>query len=211
MKHLIIIGARGFGRELYFLAQNAIGYGSDFDIKGYLDDKEDALASYFGFPPILSSVENYIVHKDDVFICALGDVRYKRKYVELILQKHGEFISLVHKNATILPTASVGKGCIIFQNVQVSTDVCIGDFVTLQPMVFLGHDAVIGNWCHLNTNCVCNGLTVLEEMVTLHTGAIIAPKIQIGKSSIVGAGSVVFRNVQENVTVLGNPAKKIFG
>ena len=211
MKHLIIIGARGFGRELYFLAQNAIGYGSDFDIKGYLDDKKDALDSYTNYPPILSSVEDYTIQEDDVFICALGDVQYKRKYVELISRKQGVFISLIHKNAHILPTAAIGRGCIIFQNVQVSANVHVGDFVTLQPMVFLGHDATIGNWCHLNTHCVCNGFVSLDEMVTLHTSSIVAPKMHIGKNSIVGAGSAVFRNVPENVTVLGNPAKKIFG
>jgi hypothetical protein len=43
MKQLIIIGARGFGREVYSLAKRSIGYNEDFVMKGFLDDKLDAL------------------------------------------------------------------------------------------------------------------------------------------------------------------------
>ena len=46
MKHLLIIGARGFGREIYNLAINSIGYQEEFDIKGYLDNKLEALCNY---------------------------------------------------------------------------------------------------------------------------------------------------------------------
>lgn len=52
MKHLLIIGARGFGREIYNLAINSIGYQEEFDIKGYLDNKLDALCDYKNYPPI---------------------------------------------------------------------------------------------------------------------------------------------------------------
>lgn len=211
MKHLVIIGARGFGREIFYLAQNSIGYKTDFEVKGYLDDKSDALEGYNGYPPIISSVENYEVCDDDVFICALGDPRFKKQYANIIKEKGGCFLSLIHKNANIIPTAKIGTGCIVFQNVTVSADVTVGNFVTLQPMVFLGHDAKIGDWSHLNTNCVCNGYVELGQSVQIHTNAIIVPKIKIGNNSVVGAGSVVLRKVADNVTVFGNPAKKIFG
>lgn len=89
MKHLVIIGARGFGREIFYLAQNSIGYKTDFEVKGYLDDKSDALEGYNGYPPIISSVENYEVCDDDVFICALGDPRFKKQYANIIKEKGG--------------------------------------------------------------------------------------------------------------------------
>ena len=75
MKHLLIIGARGFGREVYDLAMNCIEAGADFDIKGFLDDKVDALNGLGGYPPIISSVEDYEIQPGDVFICGLGSQR----------------------------------------------------------------------------------------------------------------------------------------
>ena len=80
MKHLIIIGARGWGREIYVLAQYCRGYGTEFDIKGSLDDKASALDGMSGYPPIIDSVENYVPKPDDVFTCAMGDAHWKRHY-----------------------------------------------------------------------------------------------------------------------------------
>lgn len=211
MKQLIIIGARGYGREIYYHAQNSIGYGTEFVIKGYLDDKSDALDSYVGYPPIIGPVESYAVEDNDVFVCALGDVKFKKKYVDVILAKGGDFLNLIHNSANIFPTSKIGKGCVILHNTTISADVKIGDFVTIQPMVFLGHDVEVGNWSHLNTNCICSGFVKLGENVTIHTSAVVVPKVKIGANSVVGASSMVLRNVPDNVTVMGNPAKKIFG
>lgn len=94
MKHLVIIGARGFGREVYHSAIDSIGYGTEFDIKGYLDDKSDALSQYEGYPAIIGSVETYQPQADDVFICALGDVKWKKHYAQIIEEK-GERLSLL--------------------------------------------------------------------------------------------------------------------
>ena len=41
MKHLVIIGAGGYGREMYGAALGSVGYGTEFDVKGYLDGNAD--------------------------------------------------------------------------------------------------------------------------------------------------------------------------
>jgi hypothetical protein len=87
MKQLLIIGARGFGREFFYWAKECHGYGTAFGIKGFLDDKADALDRLPGYGPIISSVEGYEVQPGDVFTCALGDVRQKKRYVEMIRAK----------------------------------------------------------------------------------------------------------------------------
>lgn len=209
MKQLLIIGAKGYGREIYHLAKESKGYGTEFDIKGYLDDKADALDGYNGYPKILGPVENYDINDDDVFICALGDVIYKKKYVDIILAKGGKFINLIHKNACIRPNSTIGKGCIVCQNAIISCDVRIGDFVTLQPFVVIGHDAIIGDFCHLNTYSFMGGFAKLEDMVTLHTSAVMLPHAKAENGSIVGASSVVIKKVKAGTTVYGNPAVRL--
>ena len=59
MKHLLIIGARGWGREVYNMLPDCIGYGTEYEVKGFLDDKADALDGMPGYPPIIDSVEHY--------------------------------------------------------------------------------------------------------------------------------------------------------
>lgn len=78
MKHLIIVGARGWGREISWLATKCIGYGSEFEIKGFLDDKVDALDGLGDYPPILGPVEAYEPQPDDVFTVALGSPEPKK-------------------------------------------------------------------------------------------------------------------------------------
>lgn len=209
MKHLIIIGARGFGREVYNLAINTRTYGVDYDIKGFLDDKSDALDGYRSYPRVISSAEDYLPQKDDVFVCALGDVNFKKKYVDIMSGKGGEFVTLVHRNVSIGQNTSIGKGCLICDGAIVSCDAKIGNFVTLNFHTFVAHDAVIGDFCQFNPYSSIAGFVNLGSFVTLNTGAIVIPKVVVEDHSVIGAGAVVLGKVKTGTTVFGNPARKI--
>ena len=208
MKHLLIIGARGWGREVYDIAKACIYAGADFTVKGFLDDKFDALNAYDGYPPIIGPVETYEVQEDDVFICALGDVNYKKRYVDIIQSKGGEFISLIHPTASLGNNAMIGRGCVIGAFANISCDTCVGDFVTFSIRAGMGHDSSIGDFTHIGGNCSISGFVSIGEFVTMHPGCIVVPHRKIGDHSIIGTGSVVLGNVKTNTTVFGNPAKK---
>ena len=96
MKQLLIIGARGWGREIYNMLPQCKGYGTEYVVKGFLDDKADALDGMPGYPPIIDSVEHYEPQEDDVFTCAMGDAHWKKHYAEIVLEKGGEFINIIH-------------------------------------------------------------------------------------------------------------------
>ena len=206
MKKLVIIGAGSYGREIYNLALECKGYGSDFKVKGYIDNLYSNI-EYEGYPPILCKVDDYELSEDDVFVCALMDVDIKKKYIEIIKGKGGQFINLIHPNTTIWKNTKLGEGCIICKNAQISCDITIGNFVTIQPMSVLGHDVIVKDYCHLNAFSFLGGKVIVNEMVTINTGAIIHPGIEIGQHSVIGAGSIVLRKVKDNVTMFGNPAK----
>lgn len=209
MKHLIIIGARGYGRGLFDIASAMNGYGTEFDIKGFLDDKTDALFDYPNYPAIIDSVENYSIQVDDVFACALGDIKYKKKYVEIILNKGGQFMTIIHPSAHIGNNCQIGQGCIIGYNAQIDCDTVLGDFVNIQTNAVIGHDTKIGNWCMIDCFAFTGGFVTLEEEVTLHTRSTVVPKLLVGKGSTLNAGAVVIRNVKEKSVMMGNPAKQL--
>lgn len=209
MKQLVIIGARGFGREIYNSALESIGYGTEFVIKGFLDDNTDALEGKPDYPPILSSVEDYVVNDNDVFVCALGDVKYKEKYSQMILDKGGRFITLIHKDAYISKNVELGIGCLVLAYARIHCDVKIGNFVTLQPYSIIGHDVIIGDWCHINAYADCGGKSRIGNKVTLHTTCFVLPKGVVEDGATVGAGSVTMRRVKAGQTVFGVPAKPV--
>jgi len=206
MKKLIIIGAGSYGREIYNLALECNGYGLEFEIKGFLDNLYEEIG-YEGYPEILGKVDEYEPQANDVFVCALMDVDIKKKYIDIVAERGGKFINLIHKTASIWKNTKLGIGCIVREDVRISCDISIGNFVTIQPMSLLGHDVEVGDYCHLNTYSFLGGKVKIGDMSTINTGAIVLPGMEIGGHSVVGAGSVVMRNVGDGMTVLGNPAR----
>lgn len=209
MKHLVIIGARGWGREVFDIAVACITAGADLDVKGFLDDKVDALDGKSGYPPILGSVELYKIQPDDVFMCALGDVNCKKQYAEIILNKGGEFISLIHPTAIIGNNVKWGKGCIIGAYANLSSDTRLGDFVTFSIKAGMGHDSTIGDFSHIGGMTNISGFVTIGSLVTVHPCCNITPHRNIADNAVIGTSSVVLRNVKAGTTVFGNPAKKI--
>ncbi len=207
MKGLVIIGARGFGREVSEAAKDCIGFGTEFVVKGFLDDDPHALDTTPGYPPILGPVEDYQPAGDDVFACGLGDPRWQKHYADIILQKGGRFINLIHRTATIGKNTVLGSGCIILRGVDISCDITLGDFVTCQAYVVMGHDVRIGSFCHVGARSFFGGYSRVGDLTTIHPGSGILPHVTVGNGCVVGAGSVVIKKVKDGETIYGNPAK----
>lgn len=209
MKNLLIIGARATGRGIYGFRHDFVGYNEPFVIKGFLDDDKNVLDGFDGYPPILSSVEDYEVQKDDVFICALGDPVYKQKYVDMILRKKGEFISLISKNLVLSErNKRVGKGCLILAYCVIDADSIIGDHVTMLTHVAIGHDSVVEDFCALDIQTTVCGNCHLKKGALLSTGAKVMPHKTVGEYAVVNSGSVVAKDVPDGAKVMGIPARE---
>lgn len=214
MKHLIIIGARGFGREIFGMAHETESYvNGDFDFKGFLDDNPHVLdgfpCPYGEYPPILGSVEGYEPQEDDVFFCALGDARIRRKYAQIIVAKGGVFINIVLRNSRVSPAAKLGTGILIGPGCAISTNVSIGDFTIVHAYTVIGHDVTIGVSCTLEAFVFLGGWSKLGDEVTMHVKASLIPHKSLGNGVVVGVASAVTRNFGEGLHVFGNPAKRL--
>ena len=209
MKNLIILGASGYGRDIHSLAKECNGFESTYIIKGFLDDNKNALDGFNNYPPVIDTLKNYVVKKDDVFVCAIGDIKAKKKCVNIIVEKGGEFLTLIHPLAHIDFSATVGVGCVIQKNAFLGSCSAIGDFVQVQDAAIIGHDVKIGDYSRIDCFVVCVGGVIIENGVTIHTSAVINNKVSIGRGATVGALSFVIRKVKEDAIVFGNPAINI--
>lgn len=209
MKNLIIIGGGGMGKEVYYMAKNSIGYGTVFDIKGFIDDNIHCLDGYHGYPPILSTVKDYIPAENDVFTCSIGDVHTKRKVCEMIKARGGKFQTLIFNNVQLRDNVSIGDGCIIDSYAHIGSDAVIGENCLIQAFSCVAHDCVIGDYSRIDVRSLLVGGVKVGTNVTVHTNAVISHKVVLEDDCTVAALSLVIRDVKAGTTVLGNPAKKL--
>jgi sugar O-acyltransferase (sialic acid O-acetyltransferase NeuD family) len=209
MKNLIIIGAGGMGRQVYLFAKSCVGYQKEYDIKGFLDDNPDAMKGFEEFPPLLGSVDNYEIQLDDVFFNSIGDVQAKKNCITKIINRGGEFITLIHPTATVSEGTTVGKGCMIAARVGIGVESSVGDFCLIQDNAIIGHDVHVGDFCRIDCNVVLIAGVKLDDGVCIHTSSVINHNVHIGENAMVGALSFVIRNVKPGMVVQGNPAKRI--
>lgn len=99
----------------------------------------------------------------------------------------------------------VGKGCSI--SMYAHLDVRRGK-ISIGNNVNIARGANILS--HIGFQPTKEGeVTIVEDNAIIFVNAIVFPGVRIGKNSIVGAGSVVMKDVPPNVVVLGNPARVI--
>jgi UDP-2-acetamido-3-amino-2,3-dideoxy-glucuronate N-acetyltransferase len=118
--------------------------------------------------------------------------------------KIGAFVE-IQKNAT------VGKNCKISSH----TFVCEG--VVIEDEVFIGHNVAFINDSYPRATAADGALqteqdwkvepTVVKKHASIGSGSTILSKVTIGENALVGAGSVVTKDVPANAVVAGNPAK----
>jgi len=155
------------------------------------------------------------------FACVTTDVRLGRdvklgKFINLYgceigdETKIGAFVE-IQKNATI------GKRC------KISSHTFICEGVTIEDHVFIGHGVTFTNDSYPRATTESGDLqtqsdwkvepTVVKRGASIGSGVTLLPNITIGEKAIVGAGSMVTRDVPPGAIVAGNPArvKRIIG
>ena len=120
-----------------------------------------------------------------------------------------KFATLVHPGAYISPMAVIGDGTIIHNYVNVSPEVKIGRCVRLNTFSNIMHNSKIHDFVTIAPNAVILGEVEIEESAYIGSNSTLLPKTRIGKNAIIGAGSVVTKNIKDNTTVIGNPAKEL--
>jgi len=118
--------------------------------------------------------------------------------------KIGAFVE-IQKNA------SVGKRC------KISSHTFICEGVSIEDNVFIGHSVTFINDSYPRATAAGGNLqteadwnverTVIKKGASIGSGSTILSKVTVGENAIVGAGSVVTKDVPPNSIVAGNPAK----
>ena len=206
--NIIIVGAGGFGREVYLWAKDSFSQ-DQYKIKGFLDDNPRILDNYDMNVGIIGNLNSHEIKNQDRFIFAIGDIDIKKRLIIKMKKRGAKFLTLIHPTAIMANTTKIGEGVIICPFCLVSDNVLLEDFVMLNIYSSCGHDAKVGSYCILSPYATLNGFVILEDEVFLGTHTTVTPYKRVGYKSKISANSVVMRDVPPNKIVFGVPGKAI--
>ncbi|MFZ9992754.1 MAG: hypothetical protein ACO3J6_10180, partial [Opitutales bacterium] len=109
MKKLLIIGAGGFGRELYAWASQHPDCGRQWQLAGFLDDNPEALKPFGSFAPVLP-LTGHRPAPDQLYLVGLGMPALKEKLVAPLVAAGAEFLTFIHPSAIIGARVTLGRG-----------------------------------------------------------------------------------------------------
>ena len=206
---MIIFGASGIGMAAYEIFRS-----HDLMVFGFLDDRDEFQGKEIDEVIVLGNTDDdgylkYIGQKCEAFVAT--DDNSERKGIVKMLKEGRKVmpVNAIHKNASLSKSTKISHGNFIDDGSVLGANCEIGSHNLIHAGVIIGYDVNIGQFVQIGAGTVIGAGVKIQDEVFIGAGAIIVPGISIGKKARIGAGSVVVENVDDNVTVFGNPAKPV--
>lgn len=118
-------------------------------------------------------------------------------------------ITAIHPTAFVAGDAKIGETCQILAHATICAEAVLGEACIINSSALVEHECNLSRGVHIGPGAKLAGQVEVAEFSFIGTGAIILPRVRIGKNVIVGAGAVVTRDVPDNLTVVGIPARPL--
>ena len=138
---------------------------------------------------------------------AIGDNHLRLRLFAQVSEMGFELINAVSPNAVVSPSATLGRGIAIMAGAIINASAEIGDGAIINTNAGVDHDCRIGRGAHIGPGSTLAGNVEIGCESFLGARTCVIPGIRIGSRAIVGAGSVVVRDIPDDVTAMGVPAR----
>lgn len=194
-----LFGASGHGKVIKDIL-NANGV----KVEAFVDDNPDVKEC--GGRPVVHDAAGL-----SPMIVSIGVNKVRKMIVERLRSGNPmiRFATAIHPSAVISPSAKIGEGSVVMAGAVVNADAVIGKHCIVNTGATIDHDCVVGDYCHVAPGAHISGGTHVGEGTWVGVGSSVIQCLNIGKNCMIGAGSVVVKDVPDNVTAFGCPAKVI--
>jgi sugar O-acyltransferase (sialic acid O-acetyltransferase NeuD family) len=213
-KKIVIMGAGGLAREIEWLIRDINRTGDYYDFTGYVVSDISKLGPYDGRDKLLGDYEWLVSNATniDAVTIGIGTPALRLKVADEVkrILPSAEWPVLMHPSAVLdSETARIAEGAQICANVTGTVNLQIGSFTLCNLECTLGHEATIGSGCVINPGANISGGVSIGDSVLVGTGAQVLQYVKVGARTIIGSGAVVTKDVANDVTVVGIPAKVV--
>lgn len=203
---ILLIGAGGHGKVVLDIVQCQAKH----RVVGFLDADPQLHGTTVGGIEVLGGLN--LLHKlrqQKVrgVIVSIGDNRVRHQCAAEAVAATLELVSAVHPAATVAASATIGRNVVIAAAAIVCTDASVGDSTIINTAASVDHECHLGQAVHVAPGARLAGRVRVEDFAFVGLGAAVIQCLTIGLRSIVGAGSVVLKDVPADTTVVGVPAQ----
>ena len=210
MKNIVLIGG---GNQAHYTI-DIINKEGKYNIIGIIDSIHDIGSNRFGYK-VLGRQEDIIKLKEQYNIeggiISIGD-NWVRYYISSQIKKEipdFNFVNAIHPSVVIGDNVQLGKGVVMMAGCIINPKSKIGDFTFFATGAQVDHDCDIKNYSSISAGSITGGYVTLGEFSAITLGVTVVDRLKIGKNTVIGAGSLVIKDLPDNVLVYGNPCKVI--
>lgn len=162
---------------------------------------------------VLGAAREYFDAKNfDVAVLAIGSNRTRKKVAESFSKNFDDaeilrWLTVIHPAAIVHPSAQIGAGTVVMAGAIIQPDAQIGAHAIINTAATIDHDCVIGDFAHIAPGARLAGHVVVGEGAFIGVGSAAIQCVKIGAWTTAGAGSVIVRDLPDEITAFGVPAR----
>jgi sugar O-acyltransferase (sialic acid O-acetyltransferase NeuD family) len=187
-----------------------------YNIVGIVDSLKIIGEELFGYK-ILGRQEqlNTIISEYNIQggLITIGD-NWSRKIVfESIIKQDPDFkfVNAIHPSAIIGMNVVIGDGVVIMAGCIINPNSNVGNFCFFATGAQLEHDCNIHDFASISAGSITGGKVNIGKYSAIALGVVIIDRINIGENTVVGSGSLITKDLPDNVLAYGSPASIIRG
>ena len=209
-KNIIIFG----GGSHAHCVIDTINASKSHNIIGIIDSIANIGSVIAGYPVIgrQEELKNLCAEYEiDGGIVALGD-NYSRMAVrkEIIEQMPKfDFVNAIHPNAVISASASIGVGNVFMAGTIINVGAVIHNHCIINTGSQLEHFSKMEDFSSLSAGVITGGYVHLKSFSAIALGVTIFDRVSIGVNTVIGSGSLVTKDIPDNVVAYGSPARVV--
>ncbi len=185
-----------------------------YNIIGIIDSIKDIGDDIYGYPiigrqeQIKKLIIKYNIHAG---IITIGDNWTRKLVYDSIISEVPSFvfINAIHPSTIIGMNVKLGVGVVTMAGCIINPNSIVGNFSFFATGAQLEHDCKIGDFASISAGSITGGKVNIGKYSAITLGVIIIDRINIGENTVVGSGSLVNKDLPDNVLAYGIPAKII--
>lgn len=208
LKDIVILGAGGCAREVAWLLEENNKLEKQWNILGYVAYEENTRKRDY---PVIGNDEWLLEQtKELAVVIAVGDGKLRKRIFEKLKYNNNlTFPPIISNKAIVSDYVQIGQGTIICAGTIITVDVEIGEFCYFNLNSTVSHDCIIEDFVTVYSDVNISGNVSVRELATLGVGTKIKQGLIIGEKSVAGAGAIIVKDVDSEITVVGCPARKL--